>query len=147
MRIAAVVALRRLRAVKELTAFVNDASPQVMSDAVRAIYDEAAPQTFVEHPKALAAVAAALDPQHSAPVNVRAIAANRRLGTIASAKRISGFLATPNLGRALRVEALYALQSWPQASTLDPIDGRYFPIPAGDLDTLSAAIGLSLIHI
>ena len=141
MRIAAVVALRRLRAVKELTAFVNDASPQVMSDAVRAIYDEAAPQTFVEHPKALAAVAAALDPQHSAPVNVRAIAANRRLGTIASAKRISGFLATPNLGRALRVEALYALQSWPQASTLDPIDGRYFPIPAGDLDTLSAAIG------
>jgi len=141
MRIAAVVALRRLRGIKELTAFINDASPQVMSDAVRAIYDEAEPQTFVEHPKSLAAVAAALDPQHPAVVNVRAIAANRRLGTFASAKRISGFLANPNLGRALRIQALYALESWPQASPLDLIDGRYFPVPAGDLDALNAAIG------
>jgi len=141
MRIAAVVALRRLKGIKELTAFINDASPQVMSDAVRAIYDEAEPQTFVEHPKSLAAVAAALNPQHPDEVNVRAIAANRRLGSFASAKRISGFLANPNLGRALRIQALYALESWPLESPLDPIDGRFFPVLAGDSDALNAAIG------
>ena len=140
MRIAAVDALRRLRGIKELTVFIKDVSPQVMSDAVRAIYDEAEPQTFVEHPKSLAAVAAALDPQHPAAVNVRAIAANRRLGTFASAKRISGFLANSNLGRALRIQALYALESWSQASQLDPIDGRYFPVSRGNLDAFNAAI-------
>ena len=113
MRIAAVVSLRRLKGFKELTSFINDASPQVMSDAVRAIYDEADAQTFSEHPKSLYAVAGSLDPQHPSAVNVRAIAANRRLGTFASAKRISRFLASPSLSRALRIQALYALESWP----------------------------------
>ena len=141
MRIAAVVSLRRLKGFKELTSFINDASPQVMSDAVRAIYDEADAQTFLAYPKSLSAVAGSLDPQHPPAVNVRAITANRRLGTFASAKRISRFLASPSLSRALRIQALYALESWPQASQLDPIDGRYFPVSAGDMGALNAAIG------
>ena len=141
MRIAAVIALRHLGGIKELTKFIKDDSPQVMSDAIRAIYDEAQTQTFLDHPKSLSVIAEALNPQHSPAVNVRAIAANRRLGTIVSAKRISTFLANPNLSHNLRIQGLYALKSWSKASRLDPIDGRYFPVLAGDMDALKEAIG------
>ncbi|MDP6341712.1 MAG: c-type cytochrome [Acidimicrobiales bacterium] len=141
MRIAAVIALRHLGGIKELTKFIHDDSPQVMSDAIRAIYDEAQIQTFLDHPKSLSLIAEALNPQHPPPVNVRAIAANRRLGTVVSAKRISTFLANPNLSHNLRIQGLYALKSWSKASRLDPIDGRYFPVLAGDMDALKEAIG------
>ncbi len=141
MRIAAVLALRRLGAIEELRAFVSDSSGQVMSDAVTAIYDDATPKTFADHPDALATVAAALDPGHPAPVNVRAIAANRRVGSAAAARRIATFLASPKLNRILRIEALYALESWPDAATLDPMDGRHFPVTAGDPGALATAIG------
>ena len=141
MRIAAVIALRHLGGIKELTKFIKDDSPQVMSDAIRAIYDEAQTQTFLDHPKSLSVIAEALNPQHPPAVNVRAIAANRRLGTIVSAKRISTFLADPNLSQNLRIQGLYALKSWSKASRLDPIDGRYFPVLAGDMDALKEAIG------
>ena len=141
MRIAAVIALRHLGGIKELTKFIKDDSPQVMSDAIRAIYDEAQTQTFLDHPKSLSVIAEALNPQHPPAVNVRAIAANRRLGTIVSAKRISTFLANPNLSHNLRIQGLYALKSWSKASRLDPIDGRYFPVLAGDMDALKEAIG------
>ena len=141
MRIAAVVALRRLGGINELTKFIKDDSPQVMSDAVRAIYDEAETQTFSDHPKSLSVIAGALDPQHPSSVNFRAIAANRRLGNFDSAKRISAFLAHPNLSRTLRIQALYALESWSKTYQLDPIDGRYFPVLAGDMDALNSVIG------
>ena len=141
MRIAAVVALRRLGGINELTKFIKDDSQQVMSDAVRAIYDEAETQTFSDHPKSLSVIAGALDPQHPSSVNFRAIAANRRLGNFDSAKRISAFLAHPNLSRTLRIQALYALESWSKTYQLDPIDGRYFPVLAGDMDALNSVIG------
>ena len=141
LRIAAVVALRRQRAFKELTAFLDDPSPQVMSDAVRAIYDEASSQTFNDHPEVLDAVANCLHSTQPAPVNVRAIAANRRLGTMAAAKRLVTFLVTPNLDPALCIEALYSLESWPDTSTLDPMDGRHFPVSQGDPDVLGEVVG------
>lgn len=140
LRIAAVVALRRQGAFDELTAFLDDASTQVMSDAMRAIYDEASPQTFNDHPNVLTALAATLDPSRPAPVNVRAIAANRRLGTIEAARRVAAFLTTPKLDPALRVEALYSLESWPDASTLDPMDGRHFPVLQGDPEVLGQVV-------
>ncbi len=141
LRIAAVVALRRQRAFEELTAFLDDPSSQVMSDAVRAIYDEASPQTFARHPDVLATLAMALHPSHSVAVNVRAIAANRRLGTVESARRLAAFLITPKLDPALRVEALYSLESWPESSTLDPMDGRHFPVAMGNPDALGEVVG------
>jgi hypothetical protein len=124
-----------------LTAFLDDPSPQVMSDAVRAIYDEASSQTFNDHPEVLDAVANCLHSTQPAPVNVRAIAANRRLGTMAAAKRLVTFLVTPNLDPALCIEALYSLESWPDTSTLDPMDGRHFPVSQGDPDVLGEVVG------
>jgi quinoprotein glucose dehydrogenase len=136
LRIAAVLALRRLHAADALTVFLQDKSPQVVADAVRGIYDEASPGSL----QGLDAVAALLAPGRSLAINVRAIAANRRLGSIDAARRIVAFLATAKLPLA-RVEGLYALESWPESPSPDPVDGRHFPVSAGDPDALRTVIG------
>lgn len=141
VRIAAVCALRRQRATQQLSEFLQDESPQVRSDAVRAIYDEATPETFGKHPEILEQLALLLGANQPTPVNVRAIAANRRLGTDKAAKRIADLLSSPELDSTTQVEALYALQSWPDESMLDPVDGRYFPVTKGSNAALRNAIG------
>ena len=141
MRIAAVVALRQRRAVVELLPFLRDLSPQVVADAVRGIYDEATPQTFKNHPQVLEALAAMLRAGHDSAVNVRALVANRRLGTVAAVKRIAAFLDAPQLDRLERLEALNTLSSWSTESALDPVDGRHFPLPAFSQETLDVAFG------
>ena len=141
LRIAAVIALRRQGALPELTAFLNDVSRQVRSDAACALYDEASPATVARYPQALAALAGMLGVEQPGPVNVRALAANRRLGTAPAATRISTFLDTPELDAALQIEALYTLDSWPESTTLDLVDGRHFPVSAGDPGALRTAIG------
>jgi len=131
VRIAAVVALRRLGKTKELLAFLEDSSPQVISDAVLGIYDEATVETFEDYPEALVAIAVKLNSDGQSAINIRALAANRRLGTRGSVERIMAFLkAGSDTERMERVMALDLLASWELPSTLDPVDGRYFPVPA-----------------
>lgn len=141
VRIAAVVALRRLGAVQELMSFLDDSSPQVMSDAVLAIYDAADTQTFEMHPQALATIAQKLAPTSQAPVNMRALAANRRLGTHEAVSRVTAFLRALNHERQTeRIMAMDMLASWSVKTTLDPVDGRYFPVPALSGDSLEAEL-------
>ncbi|MCP4785354.1 MAG: c-type cytochrome [Fuerstiella sp.] len=144
MRIAAVVALRQRRAAVELLSFLHDVSPQVVADAVRGIYDEATPDTFREHPEVLETLAALLSAEHGSAVNVRALAANRRLGTVAAVKRIAEFLDSPQLDRLERLEALNTLSSWSTDTVLDPVDGRHFPLPAFGREVLEVAFGEGL---
>ncbi len=144
MRIAAVVALRQRRAAGELASFLRDPSPQVVADAMRGIYDEATPDTFKEHPEVLETIAAMLGAEHDSSVNVRALAANRRLGTVAAVKRIAACLDAPQLDRLERLEALNTLSSWSTDTVLDPVDGRYFPLPAWRPETLEVAFGEGL---
>jgi putative heme-binding domain-containing protein len=141
VRIAAVVALRRLGATKELMNFLNDASPQVMSDAVLAIYDAADLQTFEKTPEALQAIAEKLTPSATAPINVRALAANRRLGTREALARIAAFLTAPNHPQQTeRIMAIDLLASWSNPVKLDPVDGRSFPVPAFSADDLATEL-------
>ncbi|MCP5043691.1 MAG: hypothetical protein GY944_21900, partial [bacterium] len=144
VRIAAVVALRRRREPVALIPALHDASPQVVAEAVRAIYDEATPASFAAHPESLEAVAALLHAEHDTAVNVRALAANRRLGTLAAAERIARFLNAPDLARVERLEALNTLASWSQPNRLDPVDGRYFPVSANPPSSLEVAFGAGL---
>jgi putative membrane-bound dehydrogenase-like protein len=140
VRIAAVVALRRLGAAKELISFLNDGSPQVVSDAVLGIYDTADAVTFKVAPEALEAVARKLSPSSPAPINVRAIAANRRIGTPAALDRLVAFLKAPtNAQLRERIMAMDVLASWSNAATLDPVDGRYFPLPALSAEDFQSA--------
>ena len=141
VRIAAVVALRRLGGAKELMGFLADSSPQVMSDAVFGIYDAADALTFQKTPQALEAVARMLGPTAASAINVRALAANRRLGTREAVARIGAFLTAQGDQRlAERIMALDILASWPNAKTLDPVDGRYFPVPAFSAEVLEAEL-------
>ncbi|MCP5044516.1 MAG: c-type cytochrome, partial [bacterium] len=96
------------------------------------------------HPESLEAVAALLHAKHDTAVNVRALAANRRLGTLAAAERIARFLNAPDLARVERLEALNTLASWTQPNRLDPVDGRYFPVSANAPSSLEVAFGAGL---
>ena len=141
VRIAAVSALRRQQAAFQLADFLNDESLQVKSDAVRAIYDEATPETFEQHPELLRHLARLLDSEQPDAVNVRAIAANRRLGDQKAASRIVEVLDSPQVSSATQTQALCALQSWTDPSMLDSVDGRYFPMRRGSETALQKAIG------
>ncbi|MCH1493630.1 MAG: HEAT repeat domain-containing protein, partial [Rubripirellula sp.] len=144
VRIAAVSALRRQGAAVQLAKFLNDPSPQVRSDTVRAIYDDATALTFEQHPTLLKQLARLLDANEPVAVNVRAIAANRRLGGGEAAMRITQVLDAPQLDSTTKLQALYALQSWTDTSMLDPVDGRYFPVEQGSEAALRDAIGPEL---
>ncbi|MBT3480088.1 MAG: c-type cytochrome [Opitutales bacterium] len=144
MRIAAVVALRQRRATVELLPFLRDGSSQVIAEATRALYDEATPDTFTDHPEVLEALAVLLSSKADAAVNVRALAANRRLGTVAAVKRIATFLEAPELSRLERLEALNTLSYWTEATVIDPVDGRYFPLSAFGQEALEVAFGEGL---
>lgn len=132
MRIAAVVALRKLGATRGMMAFLDDVSELVQSDAVRGIYDDADPARFAQHPEALEAVAVKLDTPHSTSITIRALAANRRLGTPTAIGRMVAFVAEPNNASELRVAGLDMLTSWAETLIIDPVDGRHFPVPAHD---------------
>ncbi|MDG2170719.1 MAG: HEAT repeat domain-containing protein [Opitutales bacterium] len=144
LRIAAVLALRKQHAVQALSDFLNDDSEQVRADAVRAIYDEATPTTFAAHPDVLIAVAKLLSPTHSIPVNIRALAANRRLADLAAVKRIAEFAVSKKIKPLERIEALNTLRFWTESASLDLVDGRHFPVAAGRLAELKAGLGPGL---
>lgn len=51
-----------------------------------------------------------------------------------------GFLTAPNNSPASeRIMAMDMLASWSSKTTLDPVDDRYFPVPAFPADDLEAA--------
>ncbi|MFT5129431.1 MAG: quinoprotein glucose dehydrogenase, partial [Rhodothermales bacterium] len=144
VRVAAVQALRRTGGHRQLISFLTDESAQVVADTVRAIYDEATPTSVAATPQTLPAVAALLAPNRSLAINVRAIAANRRIASIDAARRIANILDLPDVDDRVRIEALYALESWTEGSALDPVDGRYFPVSAGDPSALKAVVGMPI---
>jgi len=145
MRIAALVALRRLGATGGMLPFLNDASEQVQSDAVRGIYDDADASRFAQNPGALEAVAAKLAAPQPTAILIRALAANRRLGTPLAAKRMVAFVANPKQDSALRVAGLDMLSSWSEPLTIDPVDGRHFPVPAFEVRTLASALSEEIV--
>lgn len=141
VRIAAVVALRRTGKLRELLEFLQDKSFQVREDALRAIYDEANEQTFKRNPETLSAVAKQLSNSSPPAVAMRALAANRRLGTREALERIISYLIESETSRRRdRIVAMDVLASWSEASNLDPVDGRYFPVPAFSTEDLKQAI-------
>jgi putative membrane-bound dehydrogenase-like protein len=141
MRIAALVALRRLGATRSMMAFMNDASVQIQSDAVRGIYDDADANRFSAHPEALEAVASKLHSRQSPAINIRALAANRRLGTPMAVNRMVAFIADTKQNPELRVAGLDMLSSWSKPQVIDPVDGRHFPVTAFDKKILDEGFG------
>ncbi len=128
LRLAAVVALRRLRS-GGLAQFLQDSDTLVLMEAARAINDDlSVPEAFPE----LAAALLTQQVTNEAFIR-RAINANLRLADAASASRLAEYAANDRAPLDMRRDALWALGYWSQPPVLDRVDGRYRELPAGNL--------------
>lgn len=128
VRLAAVVALRRLRD-PAVARFLQDSDEAVVVEAARAVNDEGGIQA------AIPALARLLETTRSTNEALlrRAINANLRLGTAEAADRLGAFAAGPASPRAMSTEAISALAGWTSPSVFDRVDGAYLgPAPARD---------------
>ncbi|MBX2819086.1 MAG: HEAT repeat domain-containing protein [Rhodothermaceae bacterium] len=120
VRLAAVVALKRL-GHPGVAEFLDDGDEQIVTDAARAINDDASIEA------ALPALAELLESTSftNEPLLRRSINANSRVGDAESAARLAEFARRSDVSTALRVEALDALSVWGDPSVVDRVDGTY----------------------
>jgi quinoprotein glucose dehydrogenase len=139
VRIAAVIALRRLRSA-EVARFLADADDQVVTEAARAINDDGGIEA------ALPALARTLGESRftGEPLLRRAISANLRVGTSDAVTRVAAFAADRARTEELRAEAIGALSVWPAPSPMDRVDGFYIgqPAPRDGAAARAAVLGL-----
>ncbi len=120
VRIAAVVALRRMRD-PAVAQFLTDADELVVTEAARAINDDGSIEAAVP------ALARVLEERRFTrePLLRRAINANLRLGTNDAAARLTAFAIDVSRPTAMRAEAGAALVVWQSPSAFDRVDGAY----------------------
>ena len=117
MRIAAVVALRRMKD-PSVARFLADQDEYIVTEAARAINDDGGIEG------ALPPLAAALDGKvTNEPFVRRAINANLRVGTAEAARRVAAYAGGTGATDEMRVEAVAVLGVWPKPSILDRVDG------------------------
>ncbi len=136
VRRAAVLALRRRRDAT-VAAFLHDADPLIVREAVLAINDAPIPAAYP-------AVAAFLQsPVDDEAVMLRALNAAFRLGGLDDAAAIAMFAARTDASESLRTEALELLGLWPQPPRRDRIVGIFRPLPEETRHASLAADALS----
>lgn len=122
VRLGALLAMRRLQR-NEIAAFLNDASPRLVTEAARAINDEPVPGAM----KALAALIEKPLPEDNLALSRRVVNANYRFGVRDTAKALASFAAREGAAELLRTEALDALAEWPANSGRDRITSLWRP--------------------
>lgn len=135
VRVAAVVALRRLRH-PGVAAFLQDADEGVVTEAARAIHDD------TSIPDALPALARIIE-RHgltSEALLRRALNANLRLGRAEDARRVAAYADRADAPEAMRVEAVQILGVWPNPLALDRVEGRYRDLGTRDPAPVRAAV-------
>lgn len=137
VRAGVLLALRR-QARPEVARFLRDASPQLVLEAARAIYDTPIKAAMPE----LAALTVRRD--LAKPVLLRAINANYFLGNQASANRLAKF-ADSTANEALRVEAISALAQWNQPLGRDRFLGLWRPLPVSRDSRAAAGAAIPIL--
>ena len=124
VRIAAIVALRRLRS-PEVARFVTDSDEAIVLEAARAINDDGSIEA------ALPALARLLGDKRfaSEPLLRRVISANLKVGSAEALARLATFAGDATAPQAMRVEAVAAMGVWPNPSPMDRVDGIYLGQP------------------
>lgn len=120
LRIAAVVALRRMRH-PGIAEFLKDKDEYVVTEAARAINDD------LSIPDALPALAQTLNEnrfRNEALVR-RAISANLRVGSDETMQNLIDYASRSGRPLEMRAEAIDALSTWAKPSVLDRVDGRF----------------------
>jgi quinoprotein glucose dehydrogenase len=120
LRIAAVVALRRMRH-PGIAVFVQDKDEYVVTEAARAINDDLSIEGALP---ALGDVLKQSRFRNEALIR-RAISANLRVGTEASMQNLIGYAMRTGQPLEMRQEAIDALSTWTKPSVLDRVDGRF----------------------
>ena len=134
VRLAAIVALRRLREPK-IVIFLQDADQTVAREAALAIHDD------LSIPEALPALAALLEKEGLAdePLLRRAISANLRLGDANAATRLATFSSKRTIAGEIRSEAIDSLMAFLEPQALDRVQGVHRGLPARDRAMVIAA--------
>ena len=137
VRLGAVLALRRAGEKAPtglLTRLLADRDALVATEAARAVYETASENN-------LEALAAQLSrPGTTDPAIRRALAAQRRLGTNASAKAVATHAAKASASEITRVEALEILENWAQPIGRDSLTGLWRPANAAVASDAAEAI-------
>ena len=122
VRIAAVVALRRMRH-PDVARFLADTDEQVAMQAARAINDDGGIEAAVPQ------LAQTLTEKRFSlePLLRRAINANLRVGTNDALTRVASFVKNRGRTAEMRAEAIATLGVWLDPSPLDRVDGMYLP--------------------
>lgn len=120
VRVAAVIALRRL-ANANVALFLNDESERLVTEAVRAIHDDAS------IPDALPKLGNFLLEYKGSSEAIlrRAISANLRVADESSMNNLLSFIENEDAPSAMREEAMAALGTWTEPSIFDRVDGQY----------------------
>jgi len=120
VRIAAVVALRRLKS-PDIAKFLNDADEYIVTEAARAINDDLSIEAALP---ALGDVLADDRFTNEALIR-RAINANLRVGSDKAMQNLIDYAKREGRPVAMRAEAVAALSTWAKPSVLDRVDGRF----------------------
>lgn len=120
LRIAAVVALRRMRHPGIIN-FLDDQDEYIVTEAARAINDDFSIE------EALPALGEVLnDPRFTNEALLRrAISANLRVGSAESMQNLINYSLREGSPVEMRAEAMDALSTWAKPSVLDRVTGRY----------------------
>jgi len=121
VRMGIVLALRKLER-NEISRFLHDASPRIVTEAARAINDQPIPGALEELAKLIQQPLA-----DSPPLSRRVVNANYRFGTAGTAEALATFAAKEGGPEALRAEAIDALSLWPSNPGRDRVTGLWRP--------------------
>lgn len=142
VRIAAVVALRRMRN-PGIQVFLQDADEYIVTEAARAINDDL---SISEALPALGDVV--LDGRFTNEALLRrAINANLRVGNEKAMQNLITFTLNDKAPEAMRTEAIDALSTWAKPSVLDRVDGRYRGEITRDIEPLKKNSAAPLIQL
>lgn len=149
VRMGAILALRRLKDAS-LAGFLDDATPIIRAEAIRAIYDGPVVDAM---PALIAQFANPIDKAIPEPIArllyLRLINAAQRWGDESAAKILVDFAAAQKAPVDVRAMALKALESWEKAPWIDPVIGyprralrrEKGPDPAPLKDGIMAIVG------
>lgn len=142
VRIAAVVALRRMRD-KGIAEFLTDNDEFIVTEAARGINDD------LSIPDALPALGEVLNDYRfkNEALLRRAISANLRVGSDKTMQNLISYAAHEGAPVAMRTEAMAALSTWAKPSVLDRVDGRYRGEVKRDLAPVQSKSGEVLTHL
>lgn len=130
VRIAAVVALRRLKS-PAVTAFLKDSEVRVIREAVRAIHDDF---SIISALSDLAGLDLSEELLEDEAIFRRVLNVNLRLGGRSNASRLLGWALNDSAPFPVRQEALACLSVWNQRPYLDRVEGRARHLGSRDED-------------